>query len=114
VSVGDRVASADPGVRHDDVQPTELVNGLGNRIRGGLPGRDVPVVRRCPAARGDDLGYHVIRCPAQVVRHHNGTVRGQHQRLGSPDPIAGTGDSGNFAIEKSHADHVPRNRPAIR
>jgi hypothetical protein len=51
----------DPGVVHDDVEATEVVDGLAHQLLGSRPVADVVGVGHCLTAEGRDLVDHLLR-----------------------------------------------------
>ena len=89
--------------------PAEALECRRDQSLGALDRRHVVAVRDRRAAGRDDLGDDG-RCGRRVrpdARHRAAEIvdddaraaRGQQQRVGPPDPAAGSGDDGDAAVE---------------
>ena len=105
----------DAGVVNHDVQPTELVDGLGDhRLAGGEIGDTAEIGLGFAAGVADFLDDFQRRLlvgalagggAAQIVDDHFGAIGRHHNRHIAADATAGTGDQGGFPVKKLALAH---------
>ena len=109
--VEDRAVAHDSGVVDNDVEPTQVVGGLGDHGLGLRGIRHVRVVGMCAAAAlGDDVDGQVRIATgtlagdrtAEVVDDHCGALTGQFHGVSTADAVPSAGDDRNLAVEHSH------------
>ncbi len=109
VEVLEREALADPGVIHDDVEPSELGERARHRRLHRRPVGDIGRDREAASCQGFDAGAR-LEGRLEVDRRHVGAHRRQTQGDRLPDAAAGarhegdlTGEVGRCARMRRHA-----------
>jgi hypothetical protein len=102
----------DAGIVHEDVEPSEVIEGVGDDAFGTRVASDIVSVDNRPSPgtldETDDFrrARSVMRLSGQIgakVVHDDGCTFGrQRHRLRSPDALAGTGDDCYLPLETTH------------
>ena len=102
--------SAEPGVVHDDVDATPLVDralhqGLARlrsvemSLRSATASPPASVISRATASAGRLVGLAAVGGDPEVVDHDLGAIGGETRRLGAADAAAAARDHGDAPVE---------------
>ena len=107
--VDDEAVAEDAGVVDEDVEPAEHLDRRRDELPRAVPVGDVAAVGDRLPAGGADLGGDLLGAgsaspppPSTVVDDDTGTLPGERQRMGAPQPPPRPGDDRHPPVQRSH------------